>query len=242
MTAAGPALTDNRLLAALPPQDLVPLESQRRLISLSLGEILFPAGDPAQNVYFPLSGMLSLVFTTAEGRALEIGLVGREGMLPINGFLGTPPVCYQALAQGPGVLAQLPAEAVQEQVRYPGPLRLILARYVSAALDQSRQVAVCNALHTVNARLARWLLMAHDRTLGDILPLTQEFLGLMLGVRRESVTAAELTLQRAGFIGKPYGRIEILDRAGLEARACECYGLMRDCAEAVFAGSAEPQQ
>jgi CRP-like cAMP-binding protein len=227
-------LTNNRILAALGPEGLAGLEPWLCQVELPFREVLFGPSDAVEYVYFPLAGMLSLVFTTSDGEALETGLVGREGMLPLNGFLGTTQVRYEALVQTLGAAARLPAELLRRETRQPSRLRSLLERYASAAVDQSRLAAVCNALHSVEARLARWLLMAHDRSESDVLALTQEFLGLMLGVRRESVTATQVVLQEAGVIRKPYGRIQILDRQGLEMMACECYAAMCECRDEVF--------
>lgn len=185
--------------------------------------------------------MVSLITDMAKGTALETRLVGREGMLPVVAFLGVERSPRQALIQAGGEALRVPAVMLRELARGVGPLHDLLERYLAATLLHTAQTAACNGLHVVGQRLVRWLLLAHDRVEGASLPISHRSLGLILGVRTASVTTAAGTLQRAGLIRSHYGRLEVVDRAGLEAAACECYALMRSTTEQVFAGIAQGQ-
>ena len=204
-------------------------------VELVYRDSIFRPGEPMPDVYFPLSGLVSLVVGVTEGVTLETGMVGREGMTPLVTFLGVNHELQQGLIQAEGRALRLPVDVLREQAREAGPLRELLERYIAASLIQTTQTAACNGLHPIGQRLARWLLLAQDRIEADRLPMTQEFLALLLGIRRASVTSAAAILQRTGLIRSHYGTIEILNRTGLEEASCDCYSYMRRATERVFA-------
>lgn len=224
----------NRLLDALPSAEYQRLSSKLEPVSLAYKKVLYEPGGPMPYTYFPSSGMTSLVIAMQDGAAIETAVVGNEGMVGVHVFLGTDSAPSQAYMQVAGEGLQMRSEELRHEARTGGPLRELLQRYALATLIQTAQLAACNRLHPVEERCARWLLSAHDRADSDILPLTQEFLGLMLGVRRASVTTTAAILQQAKLIDYQRGRITVLDRAGLEEAACECYGVMRRAIESVY--------
>jgi CRP-like cAMP-binding protein len=187
---------------------------------------VFEADHPSEYVYFPLSGVISIHTRMREGMAVEIATVGREGMVGLEIFLGGGPTHASAFCQVPGRALRVDAASFRRAVRDSEPLTALLLRYVQAVLGQISQSAACNRVHSMEERCARWLLMTHDRMNGDRFDLTQEFLAEMLGVRRPSVSVAASILQRAGLIRYSRGRVEVIDRAGLESAACECYGVI----------------
>ena len=226
----------NQLLASLPIDVAERLASQGQAVELTFRDSLFRTGDPMPDIYFPLSGIVSLIAVMTEGNALETGVVGREGLTPLVAFLGVEQAPQQALIQMAGQALRVPVAVLRQQAREAGPLHDLLERYTAATLLHTTQTTVCNGLHPVEERLARWLLLAQDRAETDQLPMTHEFLGLMLGVRRASVTTTVAILQQAGLIRSHYGTVEVVDRDGLERASCECYARMRDATEQVFAG------
>ena len=213
----------NRLLAALPREDLGRLARHLRPATLDAGTLLHEPGQRIETVYFPETGMISMLARLEGGDVLEVGVVGREGMAGLPVVLGVDTALTEAMIQIAGTVLSLRATLLKEQMEQSGALRSLLLRYAHAEHAQVAQTAACNGRHTVEERLARWLLMAHDRAGGDDLALTQEFLSQMLGVRRAGVTVAAGILQKAGLIDYAHGRITIRDRAGLEAASCECY-------------------
>ena len=225
--AKAPELTANRLLAALPQEDYARLAPHLEVVDLAFKELIYRPDEPIRFVYFPLDSVVSLLATMADGAVVEVASVGREGMVGLPAFLGARSLAGQSFAQIPGRAARLGADALQEAVAGGGPLRDLLQAYTQALFDLVAQSAACNRLHPLDERLARWLLMTHDRLGADRFPLTQEFMGQMLGVRRASVSTAAAILQRAGLIRYARGRITVTDRAGLEAASCECYGVIR---------------
>jgi CRP-like cAMP-binding protein len=229
----------NRLLAALPLEVLGRLALYLEPVPLTLRAVLLQPGEPMAYVYFPVRGILCLVSVLANGRALETGLVGREGMAPVLAFLGVAQAPQQILIQAEGQALRIPTDVLREHAHAPGPLHALLERYTALMLLHTGENAVCNSLHPVEQRLARWLLLAFDRIEEPTLQVSQRFLSLLLGVRPASVTSASVKLQRAGLIRHEYGRVELLDRAGLEAAACECYALMRTATEQVFSAASE---
>lgn len=178
-------------------------------------------------VYFPEAGMVSLVAGFDEGTQGEVGVVGREGMIGMPLVMGVESAFVEAMVQMPGTALSMTAKAFRQELKECAPLMALLLRYSEAVHAQVSQTAACNASHALEQRLACWLLIAHDRAEGDDLPLTQGFLGLMLGVHRPSVTVTAGILQRAGLIRYGNGLITVLDRASLEAASCECYGVVR---------------
>ena len=220
-------LTQNRLLAALPPEDRDRLCRRLEPVDLLPRQVLVAAGAAFEHIHFPVSGVASLL-AAADETVLEIGLIGREGMVGLPVLFGTAASPNMSVAvQIPGMALRMSAEALRTDLDRNAAFRALLLRYAEALLCQIAQSAICNRLHGVEQRLARWLLMAQDRAEADLLPLTQEYISLMLGVRRPGVTVAAGNLAKAGLIRGAYGRIVILDRKGLEASACGCYGVVR---------------
>jgi len=235
--SSGVPFRQNRLLASLPLETVERLALHFQPVTLTVRDVLFHPGDAMPDIYFPLSGMVSLIEIMANGTSLETRLIGREGMLPLTAFLGVQRSPRQALIQAGGQALRVPVAVLREQARERAPLRDLLERYAAATLLHTAQTTACNGLHLVEARLARWLLQALDRVEAPTLPMSHRLLGIVLGVRRASITTAAATLQRAGLIRSLHARVEIVDRPGLEAVACECYGKMRRATDEVFAGT-----
>jgi CRP-like cAMP-binding protein len=212
----------NGLLAALPRLDFQRLRAELELVQLSYGEVLYEPGARIRHVYFPNDAVVSLL-VVVEQKALEITLVGRDGMVGIPLALGTELAPVRALVQGSGSALRMKASSFREELERCVALQREVYRYAYTKLVQARQTAACNRFHQVDQRLARWLLMTHDRVRGNRVFLTHEFLADMLGVRRVGVTNAATDLQRRGLIEYHRGDIRILDRRRLEAAACSCY-------------------
>lgn len=227
MSSAKSPPVSNRLLAALPKKDYQTLQRHLEEIPLVLGEIIYQPNAPVSDVYFPNSGIVSLLAGDDERTTLEVGLVGKEGMVGLGIFLGVDSSLNRAVVQGAGSAMKMKAAAFRKE-SYNGAFSRLLRRYSHSVLTQIQQSAVCNQFHSVNARLARWLLMTHDRMGDDEFQLTQEFLSNMLGVRREGVSKAASELQKRKMITYSRGRLKVLDRAGLEAASCTCYQIIRD--------------
>jgi CRP-like cAMP-binding protein len=218
----------NRLLAALPKKDYQRLLPELESVSLIFGEIIFEPGDRLRHVYFPHNSIVSLLSAVEDREVLEVGIVGNEGMVGIPVFLGVVETRTRGLVQGAGSAMRMTAATLRRETDGGGALQKLLNRYTHSLLTQISQSAACNRFHTINVRLARWLLMTHDRVEGDEFRLTQEFLSHMLGGTREQVTLAASTLKKQKLIIYSRGRIEILDRGGLEAAACKCYRVVKD--------------
>jgi CRP-like cAMP-binding protein len=213
----------NRLLAALPRESYAQLLPALVPVVLVFGDILYEPGKPMRDVYFPVSCLVSLL-TLVEGHlALEVGMVGREGMVGVALALGIKDSPMRALVQGGGPALRMGAARFSKALERNAPLRRGINGYIHALMRQISQTAACNRFHTVEARLARWLLMTRDRMGAPLFRMTQDFLGTMLGVRRVGVTEAAGALQRRKLIEYHRGSIHILDERGLEAAACSCY-------------------
>lgn len=220
--------TGNRLLAALAPADRAWLAPQLERVTLAVGDVLAPTGKAFTHVYFPETAVASVVSRMSDGGGVEVATVGNEGMVGVSAFLEAEPTEGETFIQVPGVALRAVAAVVTEAAGAPPGLRRLLGRYTQAYLAQVARGAACNRLHNLEARCARWLLMTHDRVGGgDAFPLKQEFLALMVGVRRPGVSVAAGALQDAGLIRYRRASIRVLDRAGLEAASCECYGIVR---------------
>lgn len=217
----------NRLLAALPPEDLAHLWPRLEPVELPLRQVLQVPNEPITAVYFPESGWVSMLALLVDGGAAEVGLIGREGMLGLPVFFGAETSTLESMVQGGGTALRLGAGAFREELERTPSLQSLLLRYAFAHQQQVAQTAACNGRHVLEQRLARWLLMAHDRANGDEFPMTQDFLAMMLCVHRPGVTIAARIFQQAGYIRYTPGNITITDRPGLEAVACECYGTVR---------------
>lgn len=229
---AGPSLDadhplSNHLLAALPLSETQPWLSQLELVDMPLGQVLYESGKAQPYVYFPTTAIVSLLYVTENGSSAEIAVVGFEGIVGVSLFMGGETSPSRAVVQSAGHGFRLRARVLQDVFDHSVPVRHLLLRYAQALITQVSQTAVCNRHHAVEKQLCRWLLMSLDRLPGNHLRMTQELISNMLGVRREGVTENAHKLQQAGLIRYSRGHIEVLDRKGLERRACECYGVVR---------------
>jgi CRP-like cAMP-binding protein len=217
----------NALLHALSPSDIETLRPWLEPTPLLKDHTIFQPGEPASHVWFPNNGIISIVALDDEGSAIEVAIVGREGMTGLPQVLGSETMIYAAMVQVPGAGWRIPTSAFRTIVEHNSSIKAMMLRYVLAAMTQMGQNAACAQLHNIEARCARWLLLAHDDVDEDSFPLTQDYLAMMLGVSRPSVSGVASGLQRAGLVRYSRGQITILDRAGLEASSCECYGIVR---------------
>jgi CRP-like cAMP-binding protein len=224
----------NRILAALPGAEFALLAGHMSHVDLVLGENLHRASEPISSVYFVESGFISVLTVLSDGQPLEIGLVGAEGVAGVAVILGARDSYSETMCQTGGGAYRVTSEALKEVVAHAPELRDLLLRYAHVFHVQVAQTAACNAHHELGQRLARWLLAAHDRSGIAELSLTQDLIAVMLGVRRSTVSIAASTLQRAGVIRYQHGHITILDRAGLENAACECYETVAEEYRALF--------
>jgi len=217
----------NRLLSALPRDLQLRLLPMLEKVSLPVRHVLTEAGVPLGHVWFPLSGVISLVLAMKKGTSVDVGTVGNEGLVGTPVFLGADRLPVTAVCQVAGQALKMRAESFRRALDEHPELNERVRRYTLGLMTSMSQSAACNQVHGVSERMCRGLLMTHDRVGADEFQLTQEFLAQMLGLRRPSVTVAAGELQRAGLIRYHRGRIRVVDRAGLEARACECYETVR---------------
>ncbi len=217
----------NQILAGLPTKEYRRLLPDLEEVPLSFGKILYEPGDIIRHVHFPNQGIVSLLTMVENRSTLEVGIVGSEGMVGVQVFLGATTSFNRALVQGTGTAMQMKVEALRKHAKQGGALSDLLLRYTHSLISQISQTAACNRFHKVDARLARWLMMTHDRLGSDQFLLTQKFISDMLGVRREGVTAAARTLQKKNLIRYVRGLITVIDRPGLAAAACECYEIVK---------------
>ena len=227
-------LAENRLLALLPPEDRDALRRHAEVVSLRHGHHAIVPDEPIQHVYFPLTCLLSMVTTMEDGATVESGTIGREGMSGIPLLLNAGQTTMPTFCQIPGDSVRLRSEVVRELYERGGEARRIFNRYVHTVVVVGSQSAACNALHRVEARMARWLLKSSDGVGSDEVNLTQEYLAAMLGVRRPGVTETAGKLRAEGLIDYSRGSIRIVDRAGMERVACECYGRVKGEYERLF--------
>lgn len=219
--------SSNGLLSSLPSEELARLWPKLERVELDLRRILLRPDEPIAAVWFPETGWVSMLAMLADGRSAEVGLVGSEGFVGLPLLLGSDASAVEAMVQAPGVMLRIEAQAFRQALDENPAFRTLLLRYALAFQQQVTQTAACNGHHALDQRLARWLLMAHDRAQGDDFPMTQEFLAMMLCVHRPGVTVAARLFQHAGLIRYGHGQIAVVDRAGLEAAACECYDAVR---------------
>lgn len=217
----------NQLLAALPDDEWQRWQPLLERVDLPLGQVLYESGVTMSHVYFPTDAIVSLLYVTESGASAEIAVVGREGVVGIAIFMGGGSTPSRAVVQSAGQGWRLRGAAMQEAFGRSHAVMHLMLRYTQALITQMAQTAVCNRHHALDQQLCRWLLLSLDRLEGDQLLMTQELIANMLGVRREGVTEAALALQRDGLIRYARGRIEVLDRARLEARTCECYAVVK---------------
>jgi len=190
--------------------------------------VLHESGGKMSHVYFPINAIVSMLYVLEDGSSAEIAVVGNEGVIGIALFMGGETTPRRAVVQSAGKGYRLRAADIKEEFARSGPVLHLLLRYTLALMTQMAQTAVCNRHHSLDQQLCRWLLLSLDRLTGNELAMTQELIANMLGVRREGVTEAALKLQRLGLIKYARGRITVLDRAGLEQRTCECYGVVKN--------------
>ena len=217
----------NYLLAALPDEIFERILPNLEAISMPHGQVLHESGDQMQYVYFPTTAILSLHYITENGASAEIAGVGNEGVLGISLFMGGDSTPCRAIVQTGGYGYRLKGRLMMEEFNRAGPMMRLMLRYTQALMTQMSQTAVCNRHHSVEQQLCRWLLTTLDRLPSNELTMTQDWIASMLGVRRESITESAVILQREGLIKCRRGHITVLDRSGLEFRACECYNVVK---------------
>jgi CRP-like cAMP-binding protein len=224
----------NRLLGALSASDYALVHPQLKQVELLPDAVLQDQGERIQYVYFPLSGVISVLSVMHDGKAVQTAAIGRDGSLGASYGLGGLHSFSRVAVQIPGSAARIAGPHFQRAVKESEHLRDLIVRYKELRLAQSQQSAACNALHGAEARLSRWLLHTGDVIDGDVIPLTQEYLSQILGVRRTTVTDIARSLQRAGVIRYTRGRIEVSDREKLKKSSCECYEVLRSQSQNLF--------
>jgi CRP-like cAMP-binding protein len=227
----------NRILAQLSTEEYERLSPHLEPVPLSLGDVLYYPQQPVTHVYFPNRGTVSVISTFADGGNIEVGLVGNEGMFGLNVVLGSVTTPHEALVQLPGDALRMPTEVIKAEFKKCGQLQDLLLRYTQAFIIQIAQTAACNRTHPIAGRLARWLLMSHDRAMTDELLLTHDFIAVMLGTRRAGVSEAAGKLQNDGVIKYKRGHIRIVDRKELESISCECYPIVTREFERLLGGN-----
>lgn len=232
-----PPKLENLLLAALPIEEYKRLVDKMEAVSLKLKQLLYEPNEPIRHVYFVKSGVVSLLNLMEDGAIVEVATVGNEGMAGLPVFLGAEKIPGMAMAQIPGDAWRMRVDVFKNQVPPGSSLHNLLQRYTQALFNLIAQSAACNRLHSAEERMCRWLLMTQDRVEQDSFPLTQEFLSQMLGIRRPTVSIVASILQKAGLIGYSRGKMTILDREGLEAATCECYGIVKKEFERLVGGN-----
>lgn len=217
----------NRILAALPPEEYERIAPHLETIPLNHGQILYETDGHIKDVYFPVNSMISLVSEMSDGTSIEVGITGFEGMVGLAVVLGVERSAHATMAQIAGNAKRVRAEVIKSEFKRGGVLQAMLLRYAQSLWLTTSQVAACNRVHSVGERLARWLLMSYDRCVCEDLPLTHEFIAMMLGTRRAGVTEAAIILQAESLIHYKRGHITIIDKEALEHFACECYGIVK---------------
>src|SRR5882724_3981389 len=220
-------LKQNSLLAALPDAEWTRWFPQLERVDMPLGQVVYEAGDTLKYMYFPITSIVSLLYVMENGASAEIAVVGKEGLVGVSLFMGGESTSSRAVVQSAGIGCRLNAKIMKSEFDQAGPVLHLLLRYTQALLTQMAQTAVCNRHHSLDQQLCRWLLLSLDRLPSNELSMTQELIANMLGVRREGVTEAAGKLQNAGLIQYNRGHIIVLDRAGLEAKVCECYEVVK---------------
>jgi CRP-like cAMP-binding protein len=233
-----PAGNPNRLLAALPAAEYSRILPLLTVVPLKLKQIIHKPGERIRDVYFPGGGFCSMLTLLEDGSMVEIATIGREGMVGVSASLDSVPVMSVAMVQGEtDTCYRMNTDAFCQEIDRRGALHKLTTHYAQALFGFVAQSTACNAIHSVEQRLARWLLMAQDRMGSNEFPLTQEFVAMMLGTSRPTVTVVAGTLQKAGLIQYRHGRVTIVDRESLEAASCECYRAATNLLEAVTDGS-----
>ena len=217
----------NHILAALPADDCERLFRHLELVPLPLGHSLYEPGIAMRHVYFPTTAIVSLLYAMESGASAEVAVVGNEGIVGVSLFMGGETTPSRGVVQSAGHAYRLLGQLIKDEFHRGGAMQHLLLRYTQTLLTQMAQTAVCNRHHSLDQQLCRWLLLSMDRLPGNELRMTQELIANMLGVRREGITEAAGRLQAAGLISYRRGHISVVDRAGLEARSCECYAVVR---------------
>jgi CRP-like cAMP-binding protein len=218
----------NRILASLSREEYERLAPHLEEVSLSIGTILYDFDEPITHVYFPNNDTLgSLLSTTERDTPIEIGVTGSEGVLGFSALMGLDRTPHRVLIQIPGTALKIKTAAIRREFKQGGRLHDLALRYIHAIFTQASQTAVCNRLHPVEARLARWLLTVRERVEADQFPITHEFLARMLGANRATVSLTAATIAQAGYISYKRGKLSVLDREGLEDVSCECYRIVK---------------
>ena len=218
----------NRLLDALEPASRSRIDAHLEPVRLALGAVVCEAGGLLKHAYFPQGAVLSLLTVLEDGSAIETANIGREGAFGVFAAMYSRVSFNRCMVQLAGGMVRCPIELLLSEFKYSEPVRNLFISYSETQLSQVQQTVACNAMHTTEQKMCRWLLMMHDRAEGDVLTYTHEFLAQMLGANRKSVTLAAQSMQAAGLISYLRGKIKILDRAGLEKASCECYAVVRE--------------
>lgn len=217
----------NHLLAALPAEVMAGLAPRLELVPLALGEMLYEPGEQLRHAFFPTTCIVSLHYVAQSGASVETAGVGNEGFVGVSLLMGGNTTPSSAVVQTAGRAYRIDSASLREEFLRAGVMQRLLLRYMQALITQIMQTAACNRFHSVEQQLCRWLLLTLDRSSTPELVMTQELIAGMLGVRREGITEAAGKLQKAGYIQYRRGHISVLDRAGLEVEACECYAVVR---------------
>lgn len=217
----------NRLLAALPKAERERLAANLELVPMPLGQSIYEPGIQMRHVYFPTTAIVSLLYVMEDGASAEIAVTGNDGIVGVSIFMGGETTPSRAVVQSAGHAYRLKGQSLKDEFERGGAMQHLLLRYAQALLTQMAQTAVCNRHHSLDQQFCRWLLLSLDRLPANELVMTQELIANMLGVRREGVTEAAGNVQRAGLIEYRRGHITVIDRAGLEARSCECYAVVK---------------
>jgi CRP-like cAMP-binding protein len=229
-----PVITDtndvvkNFLLAALPKNDFERVLTMLKPVFFKLGDVLYESGEKLEQVYFPTTAIVSLLYIMENGATAEIGVVGNDGVLGVSLFMGGETTTSRAIIQSAGNVYRMKAQDLKAEFALGGIFQKLLLRYTQALMTQISQTAVCNRLHSVEQQLCRWLLLSHDRLDSDTLVMTHDLISNMLGVRREGVTLASKKLQKRKLITNVRGTMVVIDRQGLETAVCECYKVVND--------------
>jgi CRP-like cAMP-binding protein len=232
-----PTDNPNRLLAAIPAADYARILPSLTVVPLKLKDILHKPGEPIRDVYFPGGGFCSMLTVLQDGSMVEIATVGREGVVGVSAALDGAPVTSAAMVQGAtDTCYRMKVDVFRQEIDRRGAFYELMAHFAQALFGFVAQSTACNAIHSVEQRLARWLLMAQDRMASDEFPLTQEFAAMMLGASRPTVTVVAGTLQKAGLIKYRHGHLTVVDRENLEAASCECYRAATDLLNGVTNG------
>ena len=213
---------ENRILKALPSREYRAISAQLKTLVLSKSAVLYEAGERIREIYLPEDGLVSYLSGTAEGETLEVGVIGNEGVVGMGAILGDT-TAFRAVVQIPGRAYKIKRDQLRREFNRQEALHRLLLQFTNAFVVQVAQTAVCNKFHSVEERLCRWLLMAHDRSPSDTLPMTQDELARVLGSRRASVSVVASVFQKRGAIRYSRGMIRIVDRKKIEAASCECY-------------------